>query len=132
MKKKFKDFITESMLILSTDKLRDSLQEIMSNIEGIDSIDINTACGKLKDIYNINITPDILHDILDKWDKKDYTVFSKQDKSWMDYFSYQKQIKKPFKKNKVVFGKGRNKDVVTYNYNKQGKNKNTGHGGYLY
>lgn len=117
MIKHFKEFIYESINIMSNNKLRDSIRNIiLNNVKEGDIISLKDICHTLKTIYNINITEDILNTILTDWNKKDYEVFEKGDKSWMEYYTYKKEIKRPYKTNKKIFGKGRDKQ--DYNYNK--------------
>lgn len=129
----FDEFLNEGVHVLSFDRLKDALKDIMmTRVEKGKFISVKEVCELLKNEYNINITIAILDNILDKWDKKNYEIFSKKDKSWMDYFPFKKEIKRPDSgKKEPIFGKGRKKgDTKTTSYNNRTNYNTTGNVGY--
>jgi len=73
----------------------------------------------LKNEFNINITPELLKDIFtafDRYNDPDYSIFKKEDKNWLDVWTYGGYVRKKLR-DKQIFGKHRKKDTAATNRN---------------
>ncbi len=109
-------YLNESMKIDSRNKLRDAVHDIVMGLSKTDRLTMGKLSKILNDKYNIKISADVLEYIFFKmWLKDDYSIFTKDDKSWLDAWEYGKVIERRFK-YKQTFGKGRRKAGGYYYY----------------
>jgi hypothetical protein len=96
------------------ERLRFAVHEIMVRLKDGQNINYSDVCNILKEEFKIDISEEILAEILERWDRyndPDYTVFKKDDKNWMDVWKTQKYIKRKCR-DKQSFGKHRKKDTT--------------------
>lgn len=114
----FDNFLNENdsidMDFEPNEKLRKSVYEIVTELGENQQLKFAELSEILKRDYKINISGEILKEILDSWDlRKNYSVFKKQDDKWLDVWGYAGYIKRKarFKQN---FGKHRNRVATTW------------------
>lgn len=116
------DKINELAAFDPNERLRFAVHEIVTGLKVNQQMTFLELSNKLKD-YKINISEEILKKIFEDWDRyntPDYSVFKKEDKSWMDVWVFQGYLKKKAR-DKQNFGKHRKKIYNTgTNYNNRG------------
>lgn len=111
------------------DRLRWAVHEIVIKLKNNEELKFDVLCKRLKNEYKVDISPDIIKEIFSAWDKfndADYSIFKKEDKNWLDVWTYSNYLKKKTR-DKQMFGKHRKKEDVKTTY---GSNYNYGRGGY--
>lgn len=89
LKIKYTDFLNEEMAGLSNKKLRDSIHDIIVNLEPKKIIDIEELSNILINEYKINISPYFLDKFLDEFlkmkakNKKNNSIFIDKDVKWL-------------------------------------------------
>jgi hypothetical protein len=116
--------IYQEFLVLNEDmaaydpneRLRYCVHEILITMKPDETITFTNLSARLKAEWNIDIPTNILKAIFEAWDSyqnANYTVFKKEDKTWMDVWPYQNYVKRK-SRDKQNFGKHRKKDVGIY------------------
>lgn len=79
--------INEEMFVRGGKKIRDSLHDVITELEVNEFYDLGTVCNKLRHEYNIFITPNLLKRLLITWEKgeKDDSFLKQNDKSWLKW-----------------------------------------------
>lgn len=86
---KFVDFINEDMALISRQKLRDAMHDIIVDLKPKQTIDVEEMSNILIDEYKITISPFFLDKFLDDYlkvkrgDKKVNTIFDRNDSKWL-------------------------------------------------
>lgn len=122
--KKYGDFdsLNEEIYIAYKNQLRDAIHSvIVKELDYGESMKIDELSLKLETEHNINISSDVLKEILfEKWWKRnDFTIFKKSDRKWLDVWPYRDEVERKKVRNISPFGKGRRK---IENKEKYGKN----------
>jgi hypothetical protein len=101
-----------------SERLRWAVHEIMVRLKDGATMKFETMSEILEKDFKINISPEILKEIFDKWDKyndPDYSVFKKEDKNWMDAWALQGYVRRKCR-DKQSFGKHRYKATTSSAY----------------
>lgn len=102
------------------ERLRWAVHEIVTTkLKPLEEMKFEAMAIILKKSYKINISADILEEMFRSWDRvtdPDYTIFKKDDKAWLDIYTYWGTVKRKAKKDKQSFGKHRKKEPVSYSY----------------
>jgi len=95
------------------ERLRYAVHEIITRMKEHEKITFEEMSVILIKEFKIDISEEILKDLLDKWDrynKPDYSIFKKEDKDWMDVYVHMEYVKRKTKSDQN-FGKHRRKEI---------------------
>lgn len=108
--------VNELAAFSPNERLRYAVHEIVQRLKTNGEIKFPEMSKVLKKEFKIDITAEILKDILDKWDRNldpDYSVFQPDDKNWLDVYAFGGYVRKKTR-DKQNFGKHRNKTTTVY------------------
>jgi len=101
-----------------SERLRYAVHEIVMRLKAEGTIKFGALSKILKEEFKVDISEELLKDILVAWDRyndPDYSIFKKEDKNWMDVWEFQGNVKRKLR-DKQSFGKHRNKNTTTTTY----------------
>ena len=105
MEIKFNRFLNEELSMLSTDRLRDSIHDIIVKLKRKDTLDLNELSNRLYSDYKISISTEFLNKIFDDFikskkgeDSPDSIFDKRSDSRWLGV----REIEKNKKKNKEL------------------------------
>lgn len=113
MIRNFFEYVKESvhMHIDTKRRIRDSVHDIVINLDYGKEISTIDLSKKLKNVYNIKISDKILNVMIFEqwWRKDDYSIFKDKDKKWLDIWPFKKTIERKNNKKDPPLGKSRRK-----------------------
>lgn len=99
------------------DRLRWAVHEIVMKLKWNEEIKFEALSILLKKEYKVDVPTDILKEIFTRWDRyndPEYTIFTKEDKNWLDVWPHANYLKRKAKRDKQNFGKHRKKEITPY------------------